>query len=183
MDGLELDRDNWEHFGSDSVELIETSPEASHDKTRENATHGFVVETLAAVSDTTSDGQWFGKILYSLSFTSTSGACRSTTKLKSQGSSQGHNTSVSEGSDDQSSIQALIFVAIWENASALRDSDVVYVVVPVKSQLGLPFEFLLVQNWVSDKPVDNISCVHVNNDKWVDFLSVLTVQICSDQIN
>ena len=71
---------------------------------------------------------------------------------------------------------------------SLGDGDVVLPTPPVESELGLPFEFLGVEDRVSYEPINYVSLVDLDYDQGVDFFSgyalrVLLFEIGPDELH
>jgi hypothetical protein len=125
LDHLDLGRYDREYLDIDSVELIEATPETSLNKTRENDTTGDEIHGLTTVGNNASQGKTLGEILDGLCLSCTSWSCRSTSKEECEGSSKSHDASISQRSNDESSIETLILIAVGEATSALSDVTVV----------------------------------------------------------
>mmetsp|Transcript_21123 Transcript_21123/g.39634 ORF Transcript_21123/g.39634 Transcript_21123/m.39634 type:complete len:360 (-) Transcript_21123:1292-2371(-) len=145
LNGLELGGNDGEHLNVDSVELVEAAPGSGLHEAAEGGSHGLVIKALSTVNDEARKGETLGEILDGLGLSGSGRAGRTTSELEGESLGEGHVATVGQGGDDQTAVQAHVLVSVPEGTRALLDDAVVLVLVPVKSELGLPLELLGVQ--------------------------------------
>ena len=110
-----------------------------------------VVHALAAVGDDAEKAESLGQVLSGLSLAGAGWSGRCSSKLHRQSLGQGEVDSISQRSNDQSTVQAHVLVAVPELTRTLTDQQLVSVLVPVEPQLTLPLELTSVKNTVRNK--------------------------------
>jgi len=114
-------------------------------------------------------GQPFAQIFDRLSFASSCGTLRCTTPLHVKCVGQSHVGSIGEGSDDKTTIVALILVTVGESGTQLFASDAhvlaTLIRLPIKAQLRKPLEMVWVNVFVLVKLINNFSVMFLQDNE------------------
>lgn len=94
-DWFNLTGNDGEHFQINTIELIETSPESWLAKSLKDFSHIDGSMLIRAVCDHDKDSKGSSQIFYSLGFTGSGGACRSSSIKHGKGLGKGDIASVS----------------------------------------------------------------------------------------
>ena len=140
-----------QHVKIDSVELIETSPEARLCQAFIDLAHSFVVHLIRAIEDHHILPKRISQILGGFCLACSGWTCRRSSKKHPQCLGECDVTNVRQRSDDQSLFDSQVFKGILKVNIADGDDDCVLLLSPVKPALFQPlkicriFDFLLDQ--------------------------------------
>jgi hypothetical protein len=89
-------------------------------------------------------------------------------QFEGQCGGKSHDTTISEGRDEQADIESLILVTVVKATHALTNVNFVLIIVPVETELTLPHELLGEHDRVTNKGFDNVTSVHIENNHSLD---------------
>ena len=122
-----------------------------------------MVHTVGAVEHDTLFGQSLGEILGRLSLSSTGRTSWSTTEIKLQSTHESHVALIREGRNHKTRCVTEILVTVWE--IGLNTLDTAVTAFPIVTKLRDPLELRDVADLLVNKTLDDISSVHINDDK------------------
>jgi hypothetical protein len=179
--GLDLSCNHREGGERDTVELIEATPETTLAHTLEDLGHISVLVFVRTVRDDDEDTKSSSEILHSLSLSSTGRASRGTTVKHTEGLGKSDVTSIGEGGNAKSLLGTKELIRVDELDIANLHSDVLFVVLPVKSGVLDPIEVGSVSDLVLlgilKNLTEKISLMHMDRHKGLDLGSGKSVHI------
>jgi len=168
---LELHGAHGEHFGDQSVELIETAPGTTGSQSFEDVTEGLVVHFGRAIEHVARFSQSGRQILGGFGLTSTGGSGRGAPQTQMQSLGGSDVNTIGEGGDDQSGAVTEILVGVPEGSVGDVGLGGTFFFVPDELELGLPLEFVVFAHVFFDESEQDVSGVGIQSDHAHDLLS------------
>jgi hypothetical protein len=182
-DSLELDGAHREHFGDESVKLIEATPRSRGGKTLEDTGETEIIHVIGAVEDVASLSDGIGEILGGLCLTGTSGTGGSATHLQVKGLCGCDVNSIGKRGNDESRTVTKVLVTVPELGIGDSEEEITLPGVEVHLELSLPLEVVGRCAFLNDHLINDISGVSINCNKAHDLLTERSIEVTLSHLN